>query len=90
MSKKKKQKNSKNYKIPLWLHFRPKQVRKGREREKIKINVPFRSLWHRFKPKQVGKSCETEKIKIIDPFRSFSTCNRKLKQKSKKILKIEI
>ena len=29
--------------IPLWLHFKPKQVGKGREREKIKIAFPFRS-----------------------------------------------
>ena len=34
------QKNSKkNSKIPLWHHFKPKQVGKGREREKIKILV---------------------------------------------------
>ena len=33
----------KNQKIPLWLHFKPKQVGKGREIEKIKIVVPFRS-----------------------------------------------
>ena len=41
------QKNSKNIqkieKKPLWLHFKPKQVGKGLEREKIKIIVPFRS-----------------------------------------------
>ena len=35
---KKKQKNSK---IPLCLPFKPKQVGKGRESEKIKIVVPF-------------------------------------------------
>ena len=29
-------------KIPLWHHFKPKQVGKGREREKIKIIVSFR------------------------------------------------
>ena len=33
---KQKQKNSKNSKIPLWLHFQPKQVVKCRERGKIK------------------------------------------------------
>ena len=45
--KNKLQKNSKkiqkNQKIPLWLHFKPKQVGKGRERENRKITVPFRS-----------------------------------------------
>ena len=29
--------------MPLWLHFEPKWVGKGRERVKIKIIVPFRS-----------------------------------------------
>ena len=28
-------------KIPLWHHFKPKQVGKGREREKLKIIVAF-------------------------------------------------
>ena len=37
-------KNSKKIKkIPLWLHFKPKQVGKGSEREKIRIILPFRS-----------------------------------------------
>ena len=30
-------------KISLWLHFKPKSVGKGREKEKIKVIVPFRS-----------------------------------------------
>ena len=30
------QKKRKNFKKPLWLHFKPKQVGKGRKREKIK------------------------------------------------------
>ena len=41
------QKNRKKLKktkrIPLWLHFKPKHVEKGRERRKTKIIVPFRS-----------------------------------------------
>ena len=40
---KKEKKKSKNQKIPLWLHSKPKQVGKGRGIEKIKIAVPFRS-----------------------------------------------
>ena len=36
-------KSKKIKKIPLWLLFKVKQVGKGREREKIKIIVPFRS-----------------------------------------------
>ena len=35
MSKKKKQKNSKNQKKPLWLIFKRKQAGKAREREKM-------------------------------------------------------
>ena len=31
----------KTKKLPLWLHLKPKQVGKGREREKIKIVVSF-------------------------------------------------
>ena len=40
---KKQQKNSRNYKIPLWLLLNPKLGGKGQGREKIKIIVPFRS-----------------------------------------------
>ena len=36
-------KEKKNKKIPLWLHFMPKLVGKGREKEKIKIVFPFPS-----------------------------------------------
>ena len=40
----KKRNKFKNFKkIQLWLHLKPKQVRKGRERWKTKIIVPFRS-----------------------------------------------
>ena len=45
--KRKFQKNRKKLKnikkIPLWLHLKPKQVGKGRERQKTKIIVPLRS-----------------------------------------------
>ena len=41
--RKEQQKNSENQKIPLWLHFNPKQVGIGQEKQKIKIIVPFRS-----------------------------------------------
>ena len=37
------QKKRKNFKKPLWLHFKPKQVGKGRKREKIKNYRFFRS-----------------------------------------------
>ena len=50
-------KKQKNYTIQLWLHFEPKQVEGGREREKIKINVSFRS-----NPVQ-NRKCEKKKQK---------------------------
>ena len=40
---KKQQKNCKNEKISLRIHFKPKQVGKGYESKKIKVIVPFRS-----------------------------------------------
>ena len=40
---KKQQKNSNNFKIRLRDHFKPKQVGKDCEKEKIKIIVPLRS-----------------------------------------------
>ena len=40
---KKQKKNLENKKIPLWHHFKSKEVSKGREREKIKTIIPFRS-----------------------------------------------
>ena len=51
----KQQKNSKNEKIPLQLHFKPKQVGKCRERENIKSIVPFCSnpmRYRKFQKKQ--------------------------------------
>ena len=39
--KRKFQKNLKNIKIPLWIHFKAKLFGEGREREKIKIIVPL-------------------------------------------------
>ena len=49
------QKIQKIKKIPLWLHFKPKQVGKGREREKIKIIFPFRSFPTRNRKYQKNK-----------------------------------
>ena len=40
---KKFQNRAKKFKIPLWHHFKPKQIGKYRERENIKFTVPFRS-----------------------------------------------
>ena len=34
-------KQPKNSKVPLWLHFKLKQVERDQEREKIKIIVPI-------------------------------------------------
>ena len=87
--------------MPLWLHLKLKQVGKDREREKIRIVVPFSSYPMRnrkfqencnklhFKPKQVGKGREREKIKIIVLLRSYPKRNRKFQKNSKKIKKIQ-
>ena len=39
-----KKKIKKIKKTPLWHHFKPKQFGKGKEREKIKIIISFRSI----------------------------------------------
>ena len=64
---KKQQKNSKNLKIPLWFHYKPKQVGKGRERGKMKIVISFRSY-----PKRNRKFHKnSEKIKKNTIMASF-------------------
>ena len=50
--------------MPLWLHFRPKFVGKGRERVKIKIIAPFR-----FFPTGKGKfQKNSKKIQKIEKY----------------------
>ena len=61
--KKKKQKNSKIEKVTLWLHFKLKLVEKGREREKLKIIITFRSNPTRNRKFQKNSN-KIEKIKI--------------------------
>ena len=61
---KKQQKNLKNQKISLRLLFKPKQVGKGREREKIKIIGPFHSYTTRNR-KFKENSKKVQKIKKI-------------------------
>ena len=68
------------------IHFKPKKVGKGREREKIKIILPFRSYTKRdrkfqknsqkvrkTKQYQYGNRREREEIKTVIPFRSVPT-----------------
>ena len=57
------EKITKNSKIPLWIHLKPKLVGKGCEREKIKIVVPFRSYLTRNRKFQKN-SKKIQKIKI--------------------------
>ena len=61
MRNRKFQKNSKNLNIPLWLHYKSKEVRKGREGEQIKIIVSFR-----FVP---TRSVIENSIKIVKKFK---------------------
>ena len=58
-------KKEKKKKIPLWLHFMPKQVRKCREREKIKIVFPFRS----------DRTCNRKFQKKRKKFKKIKKCN---------------
>ena len=72
--KTKPQKNSKKFKkflVALWLHFKPKQVGKGREREKIKIIIPFR-----YNPKRNRKFQKNSKKIQKYHYGFFSTQNR--------------
>ena len=82
--KNKLQKNSKNIqknqKIPVWLHFRPKQVGKGREMEKIKITVPFRFYLTRNRKLQKN----SKKIQKIDKYNySFISSQNRLERAEK-------
>ena len=62
---KRKQKNSENLKIPLWLHLKPKLAGKGYEREKIKIILPFHSYPRRDRKFQKNGKKIKKKIKNI-------------------------
>ena len=47
----------------MWLHFKPKQVEKGCEREKIKIILPFHSYsWRDRNFQKNGKKIQNIKI----------------------------
>ena len=50
------------------LPFKPKQVRKGREREKIKIIVPFRFYAPRNRKFQ-KKNKKNQKNTVVHPFK---------------------
>ena len=65
---KKQQKNSKHKNIPLWLHFKPKQDGKCRERENIKFIVPSRSVIENSKTK--AKKFKNLKYTIMASFQA--------------------
>ena len=67
-------------KIPLWLHFRPKFEGKGREKEKIKIIVPFRSC-----PTRNSKlKKNSKKIQKIEKYHyCFNSSQNKLERAEK-------
>ena len=79
---KKQQKNSKNQKIPLWL-LEQKQVRKGREREKIKIIVLFRSRPVREHSKKIAKKFKKLKNTIMTSFQA-KICWKRLRNRENK------
>ena len=72
--KKKQQKNSKYKKTPLWIYLKPKQVGNGREKQKIKIIVPFRS-YPALNRKLKKNSKKIQKIKKYH-YRFISTQNQ--------------
>ena len=73
-------KQQKNSEVPLWHHFKPKQVGKGRERVKIKILVPFRSYPTR--NKKIQKN--SKKILKIRKYRyGFLSSQNRLKKAEK-------
>ena len=61
---KKQPKNSKNSKVPLWLHFKLKQVGREQEREKIKIIIPFRSCPTRNRKLQKKQQKNSKNLKV--------------------------
>ena len=84
--KKKQQKKLKNSKISMWLHEKPKQVLKGRERQKIKIILSFR--FYRMRNKKLHKNCKkTQKIKKYH-YGDISSQNRQ--EKSEKETKTKL
>ena len=51
--------------MPVWLHLKPEQVGKGRERKKINIVVPFRSYATRNRKfKKNSKNVQKKILKI--------------------------
>ena len=60
------QKKSKKFKklkkIPLWLNFKPKQVEKDPEREKINVIVSFRS--YKTRNRKLQKNSKNYKIPL--------------------------
>ena len=75
-SKKNRRKFKKIKKTPLWLHFKPKYVEKGRERRKTKIIVPFRSNPMRKKnSKKIEKKFRKYKNTIVASFQAIIGSN---------------
>ena len=73
-------KQQKNSKIPLWIHFKPKQAGIVQEREKIKIIVPFR-----FSPTRNRKfQKNSKKIQKIKKYHDgFISSQNRLEQSEK-------
>ena len=66
--------------MPLWLFFKSKQVGKGRERENIKIIVPFR--FNPTRNRKLKKSCK--KIQRFKEYHyGFISSQKKLEKDEK-------
>ena len=71
-SKKNSKKIQKNLKIPLWLHFKPEHVGKGRERErKYILSFHFVPTHHLIEnSKKIAKKFKKLNNTIMAPFRA--------------------
>ena len=82
---KEQQKNLENLKIPLWLHFNPKQVGRVQEKRKIKIIVPFRSYPAlNIKLKKSSKKIQKIKKHIMDSYQAKIGSKRMRKSETKR------
>ena len=71
--------------MPIWLLFKPKQVEKGRGREKIKIIFPISSNLTRYKEfqKKIAKKFKKLKNMIISSFQAKTGWERSRKRENK-------
>ena len=71
-------------KIPLWLHFKPKHVEKGRERRKKKLSFRFVPTRHVIEnSKNIEKKFQKFKNTIVASFQAIIGWNRPRNRENK-------